>query len=537
MKLLNNLSISSTKFIFFLSLYLSIVLNMAFFRTLFVNFELSDTSHFLCLFFLCFMVPLPIYMLLNVILVKHTIKLLSCLILLISSGTNYIMFTMGVHLNYHMMKNVFETNMREGMELISLPLILCIFIFGVMPSILVCKTKIQFSSLKKEFIKRSCLIGISVVLMGVYMLFFGKFAIPFARNHREIKSQYNTLNYMMNTIKYVAKSIKSPKKFVVLDENPVSNISNKNVHVFVLVIGETARAKNFSLYGYEKETNPLMKKEKNLLAIPNAMSCGTATALSVPCMFSTKNRSNFDTDDAKYEENLLDIVKKAGWDIIWFENDDGCKNVCDRVEHHNIVKLNKSKDCFGDYCHDKALLPYLDETLKKITKNTVIVLHTMGSHGPAYYKRYPQEFEHFKPACKTANLQNCTNEELVNAYDNTILYTDYIISKIIDSLKSYKKYETSMMYVSDHGESLGESGLFLHGMPYKIAPEEQKKVPFIMWFSDNILKSMHINFECLKNKVFEQASHDNLFHTVLGVTETKSKLYNQTLDLISYCKQ
>lgn len=537
MKLFKNLQISSTKFIFFLSLYLGFVLNAAFFKTLFSNFELSSVFHFLCLFFLCVIVPLPLFAFLNIILVKRTIKFLSCLILLISSGTNYIMFKMGVHLDRSMMANVFETNLRESMELISTPLVLNVLIFGVIPALLICKTKIRFSSLKVELIRRSCAIGVSVLVVLAYLLVFGKFVIPFARNHREIRSQYNTLNYIMNTTRYAVKVIKTPKHFTVLDENPKSASSSKNVHVFVLVVGETARTKNFSLYGYEKETNPLLKKEKNLIVVDKATSCGTATAISVPCMFSAKNRSHFDKSKAPYEENLLDIVKKAGWDVVWLENDDGCKGVCDRVEYHNIVESNDSKDCFGDFCRDEALMPYLDNTLKKITKNTVIVLHTMGSHGPAYYKRYPKEFEKFKPTCDTANTQNCTNEELVNTYDNTILYTDYIISKVIDSLKSYKNYETSLLYLSDHGESLGEGGLYLHGMPYKIAPDEQKNVPFFMWFSDKALKGLHMKLECLKNTAFENPSHDNLFHTVLGITETKTKLYDPKLDLISYCRQ
>ena len=537
MKLFKNLQISSTKFIFFLSLYLGFVLNVAFFNTLFSNFELSSVFHVLCMVFLCLIVPLPLFVFLNMILVKRTIKFLSCLILLISSGTNYIMFQMGVHLDRSMIQNVFETNVRESMELISFPLVLNVLILGIIPALFICKTKIKFSSFKVELIRRSCMIGISVLVVLAYLLFFGKFAIPFARNHREIRSQYNTLNYITNTVRCIVKAIKTPKHFTIIDENPVSTPSGKNVHVFVLVVGETARTKNFSLYGYEKETNPLLQQEKNLIAVDNATSCGTATAMSVPCMFSTKSRTHFDKNVAAYEENLLDIVKKAGWDIIWFENDDGCKNVCDRVEYHNIVSANETSECFGDFCRDEALMPYLENALKKLNKNTMIVLHTMGSHGPAYYKRYPKEFEKFNPACDTANIQNCTSEELVNTYDNTILYTDYIISKVINSLKAYKYYETSLLYLSDHGESLGEGGLYLHGVPYKIAPDEQKKVPFILWFSDKALKNLKLNFECLKSTAFDNPSHDNLFHTVLGITETQSKVYEPKLDLISYCKK
>ena len=309
------------------------------------------------------------------------------------------------------------------------------------------------------------------------------------------------------------------------------------MHVFVLMIGETARAKNFSLYGYERETNPLLKKEKNLIAIPDTTSCGTATALSVPCMFSAKNRKNFDLNYAKYEENVLDVIKKTGWDVIWFENDDGCKQVCNRVETRNIVKIGNNEHCFGDFCHDEALLDHLKSTLEKMEKNTLIVLHTMGSHGPSYYKRYPKEFEKFTPSCNTIDIQNCNKEELINAYDNTIAYTDYIIAKTIDLLKAHTDYETSLIYVSDHGESLGEGGLYLHGMAYKIAPEEQKTVPFFLWFSDKAITDSHIDADCLKKKNRADNSHDNLFHTMLGITGTETKLYNKDLDVTSACRK
>ncbi len=532
-----NLKISSNKYIFFLSLYLSFVLNISFFKTLFLNFQISGVMQFLCVAFLIFIVPLPIYLFLNLILLKSVIKPLSYFILILSSATNYMMLKMGVYIDYSMIRNVFETNTREALDLISLPLIINVMIFGIVPSIFVAKLKITFYSFKQEVIKRLCMSGISIFLIIIYLLLFGKFLVPFGRNNSEIKAQYNTLNYVVNTLKYINKSLKTPKKFIILDDNVKSKIKDKNVHIVVLVVGETARAQNFSLYGYKKETNPLMKNEANIVAVPDVTSCGTATALSVPCMFSAKKRSDFDIAYSGYEENLLDIVKKAGWNVVWYENDDGCKKVCNRVESYNIVSIGNSEDCFGDFCRDNALISYLENNLKNADKNTMIVLHTMGSHGPSYYKRYSKEFEKFKPACDTINIQNCSEEELVNTYDNTILYTDYFVSKVIEKLKQYKNYETSLLYVSDHGESLGEGGIYLHGLPYRIAPKEQKTVPFIMWFSDSMLKNTGVSLNCLKNKVWKNISHDNLFHTMLGLTKTDTKLYNQNLDVIFDCEK
>ena len=535
--MLNNLKIKSQKFIFILSLYFGFILNIAFFKTVYLNFQIINVSQFLCVVFLTLIAPLPIFIFFNLILTKYTIKPLSSLLLIISSATNYMMFKMGVHINYDMIRNVFETDVREASELVSLPVAINVIILGIIPTILICKTKIEFGSFKKELLRRIKVVSISLFTLVVFLFLFKSYLIPFGRNNSEIKSQYNTLNYIMNTVRYIRKSLKTPKKFIILDENPSSMISNNNIHILTLVVGEAARVKNFSIYDYEKETNPLLKNEKNLITIPDVVSCGTATAHSVPCMFSHKGRSDVDADKVKHEENLLDILQKSGWDVVWIDNDSGCKGTCQRVKTYDVVKIGNNKNCFGDYCHDDVLLDYFNDVLKKITKNTVIVLHTMGSHGPAYYKRYPKEFEKFKPTCDTVNIQNCTKEELVNTYDNTILYTDYIISKSIDYLKSYKDYETSLMYISDHGESLGENGLYLHGLPFKIAPKEQTHIPFVMWFSESTLKNSNVDFDCLKNNNWTNISHDNLFHTIIGFTETKTKLYNQNLDMMINCRK
>ena len=109
----------------------------------------------------------------------------------------------------------------------------------------------------------------------------------------------------------------------------------------------------------------------------------------------------------------------------------------------------------------------------------------MGSHEPAYYKCYPESFNTFKPACNSLELSSCTNKEINNAYDNAIFYTDYFLSHVISLLKeNTPKFEITMFYISDHGESLGESGLYLHGMPYIFAPDSQTKVPLIVWASE-----------------------------------------------------
>ncbi len=537
-KKLRNYEVSSSIFILFTALYLSYVLNLAFFKTVLSNFEVSSFLQGLCLVLFIPVSMIPVYVLLNLILFKYTIKTLSVVLIFISAATNYFMFNLGTLIDLDMIQSIFETTLRESSDLVTLPSICWVFLLGVIPILFVLVIKIKFLDFKKECIRRGIIIGIGVAVLAGYVGIFGKTLFSFGRNNTKLRSQYNTLNYIVNTVRFVQEKLRPPREFKILDSNVGSNIKDDKIRVVVLVVGETAREKNLSLYGYDRQTTPLLDKNPEIITIRNVFSCGTVTSRSVPCMFSSKGRDKFDVDDAKYEENLLDIIKKSGWDIVWYENDDGCKKICNRIESYKSYKLGKdSKYCFDDYCYDDALLEFMDDRLKTIKQNTLIVLHTIGSHGPSYYKRYPQEFAKFKPTCDTTDIQKCSSQELINTYDNTILYTDYIINSAIERLKKYKKFHTSLMYASDHGESLGEKGMYLHGLPYSVAPDEQKKVPFILWLSKNTMENMNIDFNCLKNKTWDKASHDNWFHTALGLTQTKTFLYDENLDLVKSCRK
>jgi lipid A ethanolaminephosphotransferase len=175
------------------------------------------------------------------------------------------------------------------------------------------------------------------------------------------------------------------------------------------------------------------------------------------------------------------------------------------------------------------LQDYIDSNPEK---DMLIVLHMMGSHGPAYYKRYPSEFEIFKPACQTAQLSDCNDKEINNAYDNTILYTDYFLAKVIGLLKdNTNEFEASMIYIGDHGESLGEGGLYLHGLPYFMAPDEQKRVPVIIWMDGGDIRE-DVNYPELSRMTNKRLAHDNLFHLLLGIFEVNTELYQPTLGLV-----
>jgi lipid A ethanolaminephosphotransferase len=307
----------------------------------------------------------------------------------------------------------------------------------------------------------------------------------------------------------------------------------------VFVLGETARAQNQALNGYSRPTNDRMIAE-HVVNFPYTESCGTATAISVPCMFSGFTREEFSLSKAAGRETLVDVIHRAGMKILWRENDGGCKGVCDRgaiVE--DVTDSDDPRFCTErGNCYDAILLDGLEERLKAETKSIFVVLHIKGSHGPAYFKRYPKEFERFTPACKSNELSSCSAESLRNAYDNTIVYTDHILGEVVSMLKRLSpQFATSMLYASDHGESLGERGLYLHGLPYAVAPEEQTRVPMWMWFSEQFLALEGWSEGCVRRQSEPGKKHDHVYSTVLGLLDISTDQYKPDLDIFSQCER
>jgi lipid A ethanolaminephosphotransferase len=316
-----------------------------------------------------------------------------------------------------------------------------------------------------------------------------------------------------------------PKEFTQIALDAVKGPLWKNVtkrSLLIIVVGEAARSSNFSLNGYARETNPLLKT-KNVISLKNVSSCGTCTAVAVPGIFSKLPRVNYTPEKAAQEENLLDVLSRIGFSILWRDNNSSSKGVATRFREENIRHLSQN---------DEALLAGLDSYIKKLKHDSILVLHQLGSHGPAYHKRYPEEFNKFKPGCNTNEIQSCKKSDLVNTYDNTILYTDYILTKIIETLENNTQLNTAMIYISDHGESLGEYGIYLHGTPYLIAPKEQTHIPWIMWLSDSFSQEFGVDVNSLRVKAeTEKYSHDNFFHSVLGLLDIKTHEYDQSLDI------
>ncbi|XPV68049.1 MAG: phosphoethanolamine transferase [Halarcobacter sp.] len=530
-------NITTNKLILFTSIYMTLFYNYTFFKNIikvygFENYNiLYIASTALVLFAL-------IVFLFSIVSSRFTTKPLLILVLFISSFASYFMDTYNTIIDSEMIRNVVQTNINESMDLISMKLVLYILLLGVLPSIFIYKTKIEYGTFKQELFSKLKILSLSLIIIVIMLLSFSRFYSSFFREHKPLRYHVNPIYWIYSISKYINSSVNSGPIVVKPIGKDAKIIPDKNgkedekTELVIMVVGEAARADRFSLNGYEKETNPLLKKE-DIINFPNMYSCGTATAQSVPCMFSIYDRSDYDYKKGISTENVVDVLKHTNFiNILWRDNNSDSKGVALRVEFEDYRTSKTNTICDDVECRDEGMLVGLDEYIKKHKgEDILIVLHQMGNHGPAYYKRYPKSFEKFTPVCKTNQLEQCTKEEVSNAYDNAILYTDYFLSKVINFLKPYSKdYETAMIYMSDHGESLGENGFYLHGIPYIIAPNEQKHIGSIMWFGEDIKEDIDTKkLSTYKNNEFSQ---DNLFHTLLGIFEVDSKVYDKDKDIL-----
>jgi lipid A ethanolaminephosphotransferase len=305
----------------------------------------------------------------------------------------------------------------------------------------------------------------------------------------------------------------------------------------VLVMGETARADRFSLNGYERDTNRYTRAY-DVVNFPRVTACGTSTAESVPCIFSGLGRASFSHDAAMGRESIVRAMQRLGVATFWRDNSTGCKEVCDEAHFEQRAGWADPELCDATGCFDELLLKGFDSLLDDRSRDHLIVLHQRGSHGPAYNTDVPQWAKEYLPECNLPNLRNCEREAINNSYDNTILYTDYFLSRVIDELdKRSGDFDVAMLYVSDHGESLGENGLYLHGFPYAMAPREQTQVPMLMWASSAFYAARaHVDPQCLRRSAQRSTSHDAIFHTLLPIFRLESPLYDGDLDLLAACR-
>lgn len=471
---------------------------------------------------------------------KWTAKLLAIALVFIGGFAAYAVDTLGVWITSDQIQNLMQTNFAEARDTWSWRLLIWMVGMVLVPIIVILMTKIKSEPVIRQLFKKLIASVTSLALVGgLLFIFYVDFAAIF-RENRDIKGMISPQNMIASTVSYYKK--KSPKQNLPLvkygEDAQRAQVAKGLPKLMVLVVGETARAENFSLNGYAKETNPKLAKQ-NIINFSQVSSCGTATAVSVPCMFSGMQREDYDEQLASHREGLLDIAKRAGYQVTWIDNNSGCKGACDRVEQFKIPEPIQQKWCKDGECLDDILIDSLKAYIATIPKDDtqprLIVLHQMGSHGPAYYKRIPPAFRVFKPTCDTNAIQGCTQEALINSYDNTLLYTDYVLDSLIETLKNTSQYQTGLWYLSDHGESTGESGMYLHGAPYAIAPTQQTHVPMLMWFSTAWQQQAHKQMSCLAKQTKNKLSQDNLFPTLLSLLDVKTKVINAKDDMLETC--
>jgi lipid A ethanolaminephosphotransferase len=472
--------------------------------------------------------------------VPYLIKPIMIILTLTSAGALYAAKHYHVLFDEGMIENVFKTNTAEASFYLSASSVTFLIIYGLIPSFVIAGARFNYrASWGKEIASR-----IGVVILGVVGI--GLIALTSYKDYASVGRNNDYLNRMIipshvyNTYKYVSKNyFVTPLEYIELGHDAkLMAASNGKPTLMIFVLGETARGMNFHQNGYQRETNPYTK-DLGLISFQDVSSCGTYTALSVPCMFSNMTRQKYNKARANAQDNVLDIIAKTGVKTLWIDNDGGDKGVAKRTKLINIDGAKQNENCDGSTCYDVEMFADAQHFIDQDNDSKFIVLHSIGSHGPTYWQRYPDGNVSFKPACNRSDIENCSDEEIINVYDNTLVYTDLILAKLIEKLEGYAAdYNVAMLYVSDHGESLGENGVYLHGTPYAIAPQEQTIVPWLMWLPSQYAEQKQIDLNCIEQKAHNQSiSHDNLFHTLLGLYGIDSTEKDQSLDLTASCKR
>ncbi|CAM3263411.1 phosphoethanolamine--lipid A transferase [Vibrio ordalii] len=545
MKLLfKNYSFSYVGISFFLALYFVVIVNLPVYSALNEIFSRLDGVK------IGFVISIPIFFLatfnflFNLISWPWITKPFFAILILLSAAVSYAGFNYGTLFDSDMVTNIIETDSSEASSYLSLYSVLWITGMGIIPALVLLATPIKKAKSVVSLISKKLIsMALSLVVIGtVAMMYYQDYA-SVGRNNSHLNQLIIPTHLVYSIAKYVNRTyLEAPiiYKEIGLDatQTPeaLATAQNKPI-LMVFVLGETARSQNYELNGYARPTNQYTK-ELDIISFQDVRSCGTSTAVSVPCMFSSLNKDNYKRQVADNQDNVLDILKRAGIDLFWIENDGGDKDVAKNINKFEINRNRIDGMCNGNTCFDMAMLENFEQHSENMDGNRMLLMHLIGSHGPTYFQRYPKEMAVFQPDCPRADIENCSVEQIVNSYDNTILYTDFFMAQTIEKLKNLEgKYNTALFYISDHGESLGENGLFLHGMPYSLAPITQTQVPMMVWMSQGFKQGKSIDTDCIKKHAQEKSySQDHVFHSMLGIMDVKTEAYDSNLDLFQSCR-
>jgi lipid A ethanolaminephosphotransferase len=447
-----------------------------------------------------------------------------------------------------MIANALQTDPNEARDLLSWRMAFNVLVVALPAGWALWRVRIMPMRFLSKLWRNAALLLLAVVVALGAAVAMNRELAPLMRNNIHLRYMMNPIATLYSTGSLLIKPLfKRSGKLISITAGTAlgaSYAAQAKPPLFVVVVGETARADHFALNGYARDTTPELAK-RGVLSYRDVHSCGTNTLASVPCMFSPLGKQGYEARKDDYE-SLMDVLQASGLAVFWLDNQAGCKGVCVRIPNASafdgLDAATKKSLCDGEECLDDVMLKNLDERIAALpaerrAKGIVLVMHQMGSHGPAYYKRSAPDVKRFQPECKTNALAECGHNELMNVYDNSIAQTDRFLGETIDWLKAQSKtYDPGLLYVSDHGESLGEYGLFLHGVPYSFAPEAQKHVPMITWFSDGLGERRKLSRSCMEAGLDAPLTHDNLYHTVLGVMDVTTPTYKPALDALASCR-
>lgn len=477
---------------------------------------------------------------------QRTAKPAAAVLVVMAAFGAYFMLAYGVVIDATMLTNVLQTDVHEAGDLLNWRLFATVAVLAGPPLWWLWRHPLPRRPLLRQALHNAGLLAAALVVIVLSLLLvFQEFASTM-RNHTQLRYLINPLNSVYALGNIATRPLRMDTRQILPIGRDVqlgaSYAQQARPPLLVLVLGETGRAGNFALNGYERPTTPLLSARTDLISARNAWSCGTSTAASVPCMFSHLARTDFEARKNNFE-GLMDVLQHAGLAVLWVDNQSGCKGACDRIPNANTSGEKDPAHCAGGSdCLDTIMLKGLDERLAALPaeqrqRGTVVVLHQMGSHGPAYAKRSAPERKVFMPECQSSALQECGREQVVNAYDNSIVETDFFLDSVLKWLEVQEKHaQTAMIYVADHGESLGENNIYLHGLPYSIAPDVQKHVPWLTWLSPAMQTRARTSAGCLQQQLATQRiTHDHYFHSVLGLMDVQTGIYDPALDIFRDC--
>jgi lipid A ethanolaminephosphotransferase len=459
-------------------------------------------------------------------------------LLILGAVSSYYQDTLGTTIDRDMVQNALTTTMTESKHLINAPFLIHLLVFGILPALVVAAVPVRRAGLVRAAAGWGVAVGFYLALTAASLYANAKTLMAAGREHQEVVTALQPFSPVRATYEYSKMMMRKPTVVAPFgrDATPGPLLAAADRPVLMLLwVGETARAEDWGLNGYERDTTPALRA-RNVVNFSDATSCGTATAVSMPCMFSHLRRTEYSYDAGLSSENLLDVLAHAGFAVEWWDNNTGDKDIAKRQSARFVSDRATPEFCGRGECIDGVFFDLIREKAQTITTNTVLVLHKIGSHGPSYHLRYPVDAGTFAPACATSEVATCTLDELRNAYDNTLLYSDKVIATSIDILDGVDRVIPMVFYASDHGESLGENGLYLHGAPWFMAPVQQIKVPMMLWMSDRYQTALGVSMACLREKAGQPLSHDNMFSSILGLADIKTSVIDPDLDLTAGCR-